>query len=213
MIAGWENIERRHVWLTVLRAAATSVFVLAVYFVVPIGDRPGDSIIVRLTVGLAFFAAALAYEFRAILKSDRPMLRAVDAMALVIPIFVVVFAWTYLTLARSAPGSFTQPLDRVGALYFTVTVLTTVGFGDIAARTHAARLAVTAQMVCDVIVIAVVVRLIVEAARGTFSPNLDARTLTEIELRSVASVARPEPPPRHRRRRRSRRSPLPVHAR
>jgi hypothetical protein len=115
------------------------------------------------------FAAALAYEFRAILKADRPMLRAADAMALLIPIFVVVFAWTYLTLARSAPGSFTQPLDRVGALYFTVTVLTTVGFGDIAARTHPARLAVTAQMVCDVIVIAVVIRLLIEAGRGTFS--------------------------------------------
>jgi voltage-gated potassium channel len=171
VLAGWENIERRHVWLTIARATATSVLVLAVYFIVPIGNRPNDSIIVRLTVGLALFGAALAFEFRAILKADRPMLRAADALALLIPIFVVVFAWTYLTLARSAPGSFTQPLDRVGALYFTVTVLTTVGFGDIAARTHPARLAVTAQMVCDVIVIAVVIRLLIEAGRGTFSPS------------------------------------------
>jgi hypothetical protein len=142
--------------------------VLVVYFTVPMGDHIHGSIILRLSVGLALFAAALAYEIRAILKSDRALLRAADAMALVIPIFVVVFAWTYLTLARSEPRSFTQPLDRVGALYFTVTVFTTVGFGDIAARTHAARLAVTAQMVADVIVIAVVVRLIIEAARGTF---------------------------------------------
>jgi voltage-gated potassium channel len=173
VLAGWENIERRHVFLTVVRACATGVLVLVVYFIVPISDNPHDSIILRLAVGLTLFAAALAYEFRAILKADRPLLRAADAMALLIPIFVVVFAWTYLTLARSEPRSFTQPVDRVGALYFTVTVLTTVGFGDIAARTHAARLAVTAQMVCDVIVIAVVVRLIIEAARGTFSSRSD----------------------------------------
>jgi voltage-gated potassium channel len=172
-LAGWENIERRHVVLTVVRVIATSVLVLSVYFLVPISDHPHGSIIVRLSVGLALFAAILAYEVRAILKSDRPMLRATDAMALVIPIFVVVFAWTYLTMAKSAPLSFTQPLDRVGALYFTVTVLTTVGFGDIAARTQGARLAVTAQMVCDVIVIAVVVRLIFEAARGTLKPSAD----------------------------------------
>ena len=172
-LAGWENIERRHVFLTGVRAFATGFLVLVVYFTVPLGDKPHSSIAVRLSVGLAFFAAVLIYEVRAIMKSDRPMLRAADAMALVIPVFVVVFAWTYLTMARSAPQSFSQPVDRVGALYFTVTVLTTVGFGDIAARTHAARLAVTTQMVCDVIVIAVVVRLILEAARGTFNTRPD----------------------------------------
>jgi hypothetical protein len=168
MLADWENIERRRVLFTGLRALATSVVVLVVYFVAPISDQPRQSILVRLTVGLVFFGVALVYEVGAILKSDFPILRAADAMALLIPIFVVVFAWTYLTMARSAPVSFNQPLNRVSALYFTVTVLTTVGFGDIAARTDVARLTVTAQMVCDVIVIAVVIRLILEAARGTF---------------------------------------------
>ena len=52
-------------------------------------------------------------------------------MALVIPIFIVVFAWTYLTLARSDATGFSQPLTRISALYFTVTVFSTVGFGDI----------------------------------------------------------------------------------
>ena len=89
--------------------------------------------------------------------------------------FVVVFAWTYLTMARSTPGSFTEPLDRVGALYFTVTVFATVGFGDITARTQAARVTVTAQMACDVIVVAAVVRLILEAAQGRFGTPSRAR--------------------------------------
>jgi|SRR5689334_3733477 voltage-gated potassium channel len=167
VLAGFENFERRHLWLTGLRAGLTSIAVLAVYFLVPISNHPHDRIALRLSVGLAFFGAVLAYEIQAIVRHDRPLLRATDAMALVIPLFIVVFAWTYLTMARSAPGSFTQPMNRVSALYFTVTVFATVGFGDITPRTDPARLTVTAQMVCDLIVLAVVVRMIFGAARGS----------------------------------------------
>lgn len=167
-IAGWENIERHHVVLTVVRAIGTAVLVLVAYFTVPIREHPHQLDVIRLSAGLALFVVVLVYEVRAIVRSDRPMLRAADAMALVVPIFVAVFSWTYLTMAKAKPRSFTQPLDRVSALYFTVTVFTTVGFGDIAPVSDAARLTVVAQMVCDVLVIAAVVRLILEAGRGTF---------------------------------------------
>jgi len=167
-LAGFENIERRHFFITGARATATSVGVLAVYFLVPIAHRPHERIFLRLAVSIAFFTAVLIVEVRSILRSRHAMLRAADAMVLVLPLFVVLFAWTYLTLARSTPGSFSQGLSRVKALYFTVTVFTTVGFGDVVPTTDPARLVVTAQMVLDVIVIAAVVRLILEAARGTF---------------------------------------------
>ena len=62
----------------------------------------------------------------------------------------------------------------MSALYFTVTVFSTVGFGDITPATDPARVAVMAQMLCDLIFIAVVVRLILEAARG----NLGAAPTT-----------------------------------
>src|SRR5262245_28982211 len=170
-LPGWEDVERRHILLTGLRAVGTSVLVLVVYFVVPIRNDAHSPILIRLVVGLAFFVVALTYEVRAVMRSSRPILRAADALALVIPIFMVVFAWTYLTLARSDPAAFSQPLNRVSALYFTVTVFSTVGFGDITPVTDPARVAVMAQMLSDLIFIAVVVRLILEAARG----NLGAR--------------------------------------
>jgi voltage-gated potassium channel len=173
-LATWENLERRHVFLTFVRACATCAIVLAVYFTVPIGQHPNESIVLRLSVGLALFVSALAYEVRAITRADRPLLRAADALALVIPLFVVVFAWTYLTMAQSSVGAFSAPLDRVSALYFTVTVLSTVGFGDIAPRTDAARLTVTLQMGADLVLVALVVRLILEAARGTFGRAANA---------------------------------------
>src|SRR4051812_32492404 len=130
-IPGFENIERRHVLVTAVRAVATTVVVLAVYFAVPLPKHPPGLDLFRLLAGLAVFVVVLAFEVRAILRSPRPMLRAANAMALVIPVFIAVFAWTYLTMAKSSPHSFTQPLNRVSALYFTVTVFATVGFGDI----------------------------------------------------------------------------------
>jgi voltage-gated potassium channel len=172
-MAEWHNFERRHVALAGLRAFLTGFLVVALYFVVPVTHHPrGFGILTRLGVGLAFFIAALAYEVRAILRADRPMLRAADAMALLIPLFLVVFSWTYLLMSMSNVRSFGGPLSRAEALYFTVTVFSTVGFGDITAKTDAARLVVTAQMLLDLVVVAVVVRLIFGAARqGRGSPQ------------------------------------------
>ena len=56
-------------------------------------------------------------------------------------------------------------MTRTDALYFTVTVFATVGFGDIAANTEAARLVVTGQMIADLIIIGLGVRVIVGAVR------------------------------------------------
>jgi hypothetical protein len=176
VVAGLEEFERRHIWLTGLRASATGFLVLVVYFTVPISDKPRTSVLLRLTLGLALFVAVLVYEVRAILRSNRPLLRAADAMALVIPTFIVVFAWTYLTMARSTPAAFSQPLDRISALYFAVTIFSTVGLGDIVPRSDPARVVVTIQMVADLIVIAVVVRLIFGAARGSAARTVDAET-------------------------------------
>ena len=149
---------------TALRAAATATVLVVLYFVLPIEHRAHQAVALRLGVALALFVAILANEIRLISTHDRPMLRAAVAMATIIPLFLVMFAWIYLTLSRSDPAAFGGPLDRVSALYFTVTVFSTVGFGDITAKTDPARLVVTFQMLTDLAVIALVVRLIFGAA-------------------------------------------------
>ena len=166
-----EIIERRHYAIAGARALVEAALVVLVYFVVPISHHQRSYVVLRITVGLAIFAATLAYEVRAIIRSPRPMLRAAVAMALVIPLFLMVFAWTYLTMSLSSRLAFGQRLTHVSALYFTVTVFSTVGFGDITAKTDAARLAVTAQMICDLAVVAVVFRLLLGAARGSIGPR------------------------------------------
>jgi len=73
-------------------------------------------------VGLVVFAVIIGYHARAIAASDVPHLRMVQAVASGLPMLLLLFAATYVLIARDDPGSFSQMLNRTGALYFTLTV-------------------------------------------------------------------------------------------
>jgi hypothetical protein len=67
------------------------------------------------------------------------------------------------------PQAFSEPLSRTDALYFTITVFSTVGFGDIVPVTDGARVATMVQMVGDLLVVGLVLRVMlgaVKAGRG-----------------------------------------------
>jgi voltage-gated potassium channel len=100
-----------------------------------------------------------------ITRSHYPTLRAVEALALIVPLYVLFFATAYFLTSRSNVASFDDPLTRVDAMYFSATVFTTVGFGDITANTQAARVLVTIQMMLDLVIIGLVVRLVVNAVK------------------------------------------------
>jgi hypothetical protein len=68
-------------------------------------------------------------------------------------------------MAAITASNFSEPLTRTDALYFTVTVFATVGFGDITAKTEAARLVVTGQMIVDLVAIGLAVKVIVGAVK------------------------------------------------
>ena len=56
-------------------------------------------------------------------------------------------------------------LSRTDALYFTITVSSSVGFGDITATSQTARVLVMVQMILDLVVIGLVVRPFVGAVK------------------------------------------------
>jgi hypothetical protein len=159
--SGLSDFERSHLLATGVRAVVTTAVLLAAYYLLPITHRAHQSPALRLAVALALFVVVLANEIRLISTHERPQLRAAVAMATVIPLFLVLFAWIYLTMSHADPGAFAGGmLSRSSALYFAVTVFSTVGFGDITPKTDPARLVVTVQMLADLAVLAVVIRLI-----------------------------------------------------
>ena len=71
----------------------------------------------------------MVWEVRAIAGARYPGLRAAEALGLILPLFLVLFAAAYFVMERVPAASFTEPLTRTDALYFAVTVFSTVGFG------------------------------------------------------------------------------------
>ena len=70
------------------------------------------------------------------------------------------------------PATFTQVVDKVAGVYFSVTVLATVGFGDISAVSDLARIMVTVQMIIDLVLIGVTVKLLGTVARRAVEARL-----------------------------------------
>ena len=161
-----------------LRSGATIVlswvFVIGAFCVLPIGHESGLRAFVRLGLDIALIGAVFAWQIRRISVAELPELRAVEALGIVIVVFLVLFSGIYLAMSHDAPRTFSQALDHIQALYFTITIFSTVGFGDITPRTDTARVLVSIQMLLDLVIIGAAVRLIFSAARSRIAPTSTA---------------------------------------
>jgi voltage-gated potassium channel len=155
-------------WLitrAVLAPMASTAALLAVYYLLPLDHVTIPGAVVILVIGLALLTSLIALQVRRIIRSHYPAIRAIEALAITLPLFLILFAGTYFVMSKVSTGMFTQPLTRTDSLYFTVTVFSTTGFGDITAKTEVARLVVTAQMIADIVVLGLGARIIVGAVR------------------------------------------------
>jgi len=156
---------RRIIVGAVLRAVGSTVALVAIYYLLPLDHSSTWVAVTMLATGLVALVGLVTFQVRWILRSRFPGLRGVEALATSIPLFLLLFASTYVVLDTISASNFSEPLTRTDALYFTVTVFSTVGFGDITARTEAARLVVTGQMIVDLVAIALAVKVIVGAVK------------------------------------------------
>jgi amino acid transporter len=155
----------RQLAVSLLRTLLTVVAMVGVYYLAPI-DRAFDVRIgLWLVIGLIGLGSAIAWQVHAIAVSETPRLRAAETIAVALPLLLLLFAQVYLLLSHNEPGSFTEPLSRTGALYFTMTVFATVGFGDIAPITDRARVVTMVQMVVGLAAVGLVARVLLGAVQ------------------------------------------------
>lgn len=150
---------------TALRILLSVIVLVVLYGALPVPHRTDAGVLAELTIGLMVFAAVLGWEVLKVMGAEHPELRAAEALAIAVPVVLIVFAFTYLSLSRNFPDSFSERLDHVGAMYFTLTVVSTVGFGDIVAKTHAARILVSFQIILDFVLLVGIVRAVFFAAQ------------------------------------------------
>ncbi|HEX5907315.1 MAG TPA: potassium channel family protein [Propionibacteriaceae bacterium] len=152
----------RRVVLTVLRALASTTALVGIYYLLPLDRTSIWGAVAMLGAGLLALIGLIVLQVRSVIKATYPAQRAVEALATSAPLFLLLFAGTYFVMGSE---NFSEPMSRTDALYFTVTVFATVGFGDIVATSEAARALVTGQMVAGIVVIGIEARIIVDAVK------------------------------------------------
>ena len=136
---------------------------MTIYYLLPLNHSTTWAAVTVLVIGLMLLIGLVAFQVRSIVRSRFPALRAIEALATSVPLFGLLFASAYVVLSTISASNFGQPLTHTDALYFTVTVFSTVGFGDITAKSEAARLVVTSQMITDLLIIGLGIRIILGA--------------------------------------------------
>jgi hypothetical protein len=142
--------------------------IVAGYFLLPM-SRLDASLIMVLGCGLAVVTLLLWWQIREIARSPYPRIKAIGALATSVPLFLAVFATTYFLMGQADPEHFSEPMTRLDAAYFTVTVFATVGFGDIVAVSPAARAVATIQMLGDLVVVGLVAKTLLGAVQHSLS--------------------------------------------
>jgi hypothetical protein len=145
------------------------VAVAALYYLLPMGEEVAEWhvlprwVLFVLGVGLICWAVARTARRQARAKPGElplhgPVLLAAAGLAL--------FALADYALATASPGQFAGLETRTDALYFALTTLATVGFGDIHAQGQYARALLLVQMVFNLVVVAGAVSLLAARLRA-----------------------------------------------
>ena len=159
----------------VVRALLTMAALVALYFLAPLDGLRILPLWITLSVACVLLVLVSAWEIRRISTSSHPALRAIEALAITVPVYILVFASTYYGMAAQDSAAFdVDGLTRLDTLYFTVTVFSSVGFGDIYAQSQNARALVTAQMILNLLVLGAGVSVFV----GAVQRSRDSQTAT-----------------------------------
>jgi len=162
------------VWRTTVILALLTV----AYYLLPAGSPLANTGAAASTggaaLGLLVVVAVVRQQF--VSRHRRPrVVVAVEALLTVLYLTILVFALTYHRIAIST-DQFSGLLDKTDGLYFTVTVMSTVGFGDIHATGTAARAVVTGHMLFNLIYIGSALRLLSRRAGEAVPPRADEPT-------------------------------------
>jgi voltage-gated potassium channel len=148
------------VW--VLFVVAYAALMLLAYFRLPAATLSITDVGVAIALVLAALGVLLwlfVRQIRRVPTAAAPMVQSVSALVVVFVPFLLLFSYIYLSLAARDEGEMVGLRTHLDALYFTVTMLTTVGFGDISPSGQVARAVATTQMLVNLIFLGFLVRV------------------------------------------------------
>jgi hypothetical protein len=163
--AGHQRATRAEIRRGLIELIVILAVMLVLYILLPL---KGERRWVGAVVGLAAIIGTVPYTLyrvRAILKSEKPLILAVQALVALLTMLVLGFAAVYFFMAEGNPDNFLGLETKLDAVYFTVVTLGTVGFGDITPTSQAARGVVVAQIAVNFALLGISVRLLTMATK------------------------------------------------
>jgi voltage-gated potassium channel len=157
------------------RLATALMLVVVLYFAVPVRSDTTHSMVVRITISMLVLAAlayAVVVQVRLQLEADD---RRVDGLVLALAVGVLVFALGFYVMEVHDPGQIPGLHTRLDALYFTMSTVLTVGYGDVHAEGQLARGVVLVQMVFDVVILAAAATTLSTRLRRTAASKAASR--------------------------------------
>lgn len=148
------------------------------YMLVPVPTSDESPLAVGISIAMIalIYIAVGIWAMLRVHRSARPLRTGVLALSVMVTAMVTTFAMAYATMSATNPANFNVPLDKVSALYFTMTILSTTGFGDITATSDAGMIAVMVQMVVGLTLLTALARVLVAAARSGAKRRLTENT-------------------------------------
>jgi voltage-gated potassium channel len=149
-----------HVRHPFLRAAGVLASVLVVYYAAPVAGIGSGFALVASVVGLLLGVGVVGWLLvrQAKLQLSAGADESVSMQSLLLLVYIVVpmFALGYFVLERADAGQFVALETKTDALYYTISTLATVGFGDVAAQGQLARALVSIQIAFDLVFVAAI---------------------------------------------------------
>ena len=132
------------------------VLVLAIYYLVPIRETTSvPDQVMRGAFALLVLVAVVTWITREVVRQSSQRTAEVnqDRLLLLVVVGLMFFALIDLVIARTGPSEFVGLETKTDSLYFALTTLATVGFGDVHAEGQIARVLLIAQMIFNVAVL------------------------------------------------------------
>ena len=95
--------------LVALRTTASVTALVAAYFLIPTRSADEGPDLPWLLLELCVFAVVVGIQVPAIVKAKYPVLRAVETMAVLVPLYLVLFARIYLSNSLNDQSAFKSP--------------------------------------------------------------------------------------------------------
>lgn len=160
-----------------LRVLLPAVFVIGTYHLLPEESYLTErGLIMLVTFGLALWLALVIVQLGHLRRASHPLISAASSLTFTIVLLVVIFAQVALMLGATDPNAYNVALDKPSAMYFSMTVTSTVGFGDIVPRSDLARNIATLQMFINLVFLASAVRVLVSAATSRKAQQPEAQS-------------------------------------